>query len=257
VATAGFRQPLKQAVQTAATLGARGVQFDVRDELKPADLTDSGRRQFLHQLSEMGLQTASLHIPFRRPLLDPENQDARLDLARSILQFAYQLRSNVVTARIGPIPPDPASAEYDMLRQIAQDLARAGNRLGATLAIIPTGDSPARLKAFLDTIVSEGPFGLDFDPAGFVMSGHDPAEALRTLHMHVIHFQARDGLRELDGGGLETSLGRGEVDWNEMIALVQEIDYRGWVVVNRTQGDDRLRDLATGVEYLRTITFQD
>jgi sugar phosphate isomerase/epimerase len=257
VATAGFRQPLKQAVQTAAAIGARGVQLDVRDELKPADLSDSGRRQFLHQLSEMGLQTASLHIPFRRPLLDPDQMDARLELARSILQFAYQLRANVVTARIGPIPPDPASVEYDTLRQIAQDLARAGNQLGARLAIIPTGDPPDRLKQFLDTVVSEGPFGLDFDPAGFVMAGHDPTEALRTLHMHVLHFQARDGLRELGGGGVETSIGRGEVDWTEMIALVQEIDYRGWVVVNRTQGDDRLGDLARGVEYLRTITFQD
>jgi len=255
VASRGFQQPLKQSLKTASDMGARGIQFDVRNELRPQDLSESGRRQFLHLLDELDLQVDSFYLPTRRSLYDLEYLDDRLAGFRSAMLFASQLGARVLTARIGRIPADTASSEYEILRQVLGDLARYGNHVGVTLAVIPSGDPAANMLQLI-TQITEGPVGVDFDPAGFVMSDHDPVDALRTLHALIVHMQARDGLKDIDGSGLEVPLGRGEVDWGEFVALVHEIEYGGWVTVTRSQGDDVLGDSARAIRYLRQLTFQ-
>src|SRR6266404_4886160 len=63
VATRCLSLPLKDSLRVAASLGAKGVQFDAREELRPGDLTETGRRQLLHGLGELGLSVASLAFP--------------------------------------------------------------------------------------------------------------------------------------------------------------------------------------------------
>ncbi len=252
VATRCLNLPLKESPRAAARLGAKGIQFDAREELTPGGLTETGRRQLLHTLGELGLSVASLAFPTRRSFYDEEQLDARVAATRRVMDEAWNLRAAIVTARVGKIPADKDSATYRLLQEVLGDLARHGNQVGATLAITPTHDSPEALAELVGSIKT-GPLGIDFDPAVFVMSGHNPAEALRTLHRFVLHFTARDAIRDVDAGGLEVALGRGEVEWVELLALLGEIDYRGWVTVSRTQGDDRAGDVARGVQYLKNV----
>jgi sugar phosphate isomerase/epimerase len=228
------------------------VQFDARDELRPGELTDTGRRQLLHLLGETGLSIASLALATRRSFYDEDQLDARVAAAKRALDHAWQLQARVVTARIGKVPGDKESKAYRLLFEVLSDLARHGNQVGATLAITPSHDSPQVLSELVGSIKT-GPLGIDFDPAVFVMSGHNPAEALRTLHPLVMHFTARDAIRDVDAGGIETALGRGEVEWIELLPLLDEINYSGWVTVNRTQGEDRAGDAARAIQYLKNV----
>jgi sugar phosphate isomerase/epimerase len=252
LATRCLNLPLKESLRAAASLGARGVQFDAREELRPGDLTETGRRQLLHGLAELGLAVASLVFPVRRSLYDEEQLDGRVAALKRVLDNAWQLRAPVVTARIGKIPADKESKSYRLLFDVLNDLARHGNQVGSTLAITPTHDSPQVLAELIESVKS-GPLGIDFDPAVFVMSGHKPAETFRALHPWVNHVTARDAIRDVDAGGVETALGRGEVDWVEFLPLLDEIEYAGWVTVNRTQGEDRAQDVARGVQYLKNV----
>jgi sugar phosphate isomerase/epimerase len=254
VATKSFSQPLKQSLRTAAEMGARGIQLDVPDEIKPADLSDTGRRQFLNQADELGLAVASLNLTLRKTLFDPERLEDRLASIKNAMQFAFQLKAKTVAARIGRIPADPQSPDYLLLQETVTNLARHSNHVGVTLAITPTSDPPERLAEFVGSIES-GPLGVNFDPAGFVMSGHDPAEAFRTLHDMVAHVRIRDGVRDVDGSGLEVPVGRGEVEWAEMLALLEEAAYKGWLVVDRTQGDDKPGDTARAIRYLQQVAL--
>jgi len=254
VATRCLNQPIDDCIRLAGEMGAEGVQLDARDELRPTDLTETGRRQFLHRLSERGLRVASLTFPLRRPLSDEVHLDARMAALRQAMQFAFDLGAQVLTTRIGPIPADAESTHYQLLRELLNDLARHGNHIGTTLTISPVGDSPESLLKLLDSVKS-GPIGIDFDPAAFVIGKHSPAQALRDLYSFVAHFQARDGLREFDGGGQEVALGRGEVDWVELLPLLDEISYRGWTTIVRTQGDDKLGDITRAVKFLRNVTL--
>lgn len=252
VATRCLSLPVKEAPRAAARLGAKGIQLDARDELKPGDLTETGRRQLLHALGELGLSVASLAFPTRRSFYDEEHLDARVAATKRAMDEAWNLRAAVVTARVGKVPADKDSAAYGLLQEVLGDLARHANQVGATLAITPTHDSPEALAELIGS-VKTGPLGIDFDPAVFVMAGHNSADALRTLHEFVLHFTARDAIRDVDAGGVEVAIGRGEVEWVELLPLLDEIDYRGWVTVNRTQGDDRAGDVSRGVQYLKNV----
>jgi sugar phosphate isomerase/epimerase len=86
------------------------------------------------------------------------------------------------------------------------------------------------------------------------MSGRDAVAAFRELHEHVQHVTARDGVRDIEGSGQEVALGRGDVDWPELLALFTEADYRGWITVDRTQSDDATRDAERALQYLKNVT---
>lgn len=252
VATRCFRQPLKQAVHSAAACGAAGVQLDVRTELKPAELSETGRRQLLYHLDELGLRVASLHFPARRTFYDQDQLEARVAATRTALELAWQLKCGAVTARVGRIPDDAGSIEYQILADVLNDLARHANRAGAVLAITPTRDSPSSLAGFIEQI-TEGPLAVNFDPAAFITAGHDPVDAFRTLHEHVAHVTLRDAIREVDGTGVEVALGRGEVEWDELLALFDEADYAGWMTAERTSGDDPAGDVARAIQYVKNV----
>jgi sugar phosphate isomerase/epimerase len=252
VATRSFQEPIKQSVQTAAEMGAQGVQFDLRNEVRPGELSETGRRQLLHYLEEINLTVASTMFPTRRSYYDLEELDTRLSATRQAMEFTYQLNARIMTLRLGRIPEETESEEYQILCQVVNDLARHGNRVGVALAITPTRDEPARLLGLLGEIL-EGPVGFNFDPATFVMAGQNPSQALAQLQESVMHVSVRDAVRDIDGGGLEVPVGRGEVDWEEFLALLDEAEYKNWLIVDRTQGDDRPGDIRRAMQYLRNV----
>ena len=226
VASHCFAQPLKQSILSAASSGARGVQFDVRNELKPTDFSETGRRQLLHHLEELRLSVASLTFPTRRALYERDQLEARVSAAKNAMRFASQLKSRVLTARIGPIPGESESEDYELLSGVLNDLARYGNHVGVVFSITPTFGSSAPLSRLLSTVI-DGPIGINFDPVPFVLSDEQPAEALRSLHDVISHVRVRDAVRDMDGTGLEMAVGRGEVLWDEFLATIDEIGYRG------------------------------
>src|SRR5690349_3868632 len=101
IAVAGhcFPGPLKQSLPTIRQTGARGVQFNARDDLKPSEFSETGRRQLLHQLDELGLSVASLQFPTRRALYDPQELDGRVAAIKRVMEFSAQLQARVVTVR--------------------------------------------------------------------------------------------------------------------------------------------------------------
>ena len=244
--------PIRQSIRAAVEIGATGIQFDVRNELRPADLSDSGRRQLRHDLEIEGLTISSLSFPTRRSLYDPDQLEARIAGLKQTLEFAYQLRVPIVVARVGAIPQEKDSPEFKSLIEVLNEVARHANRVGATLAITPTRDSAADLKDLIDR-VKDGLVGVNFDPAVFAMCGRDAVAAFRELHKHVLHITARDGVRDIDGSGQEVALGRGDVDWPELLALLTEADYRGWLTVDRSHSDDITRDAERALAYLQNV----
>lgn len=254
VATQFFKQPLRQAIVTAAACGAAGVQFDVRNEVRQEDYGDTARRQLQHELSERGLKIASLAFPTRHPLHAEEYLDARLAALRDAMQFAALLKAPVLIARAGRIPAEAASRDRQQLREILDDFARLGNHLGVTLSLTPAAESPEPLASLLEGIKS-GPIGVDFDPAACAVAGRPAVEDLRVMHRLVTHVQARDAIRDMEGTGQEVVLGRGEVDWPNLLGTLTEIDYRGWLTIRRTSGDDPAGDSARAVQYIRNVAF--
>jgi sugar phosphate isomerase/epimerase len=251
VATRCLSLPFTAAIQSVAEMNVSGLQFDLRNEVRASDLSETGRRDLLHVVSEYGLTVSGAVFPLNHPLYEPDKIDARVNAVRDALKFAYSLRAGTMCLRVGRIPEDLESKERKLLTEALCDLARYSNHVGTVLAITPTNDSADALLTLLND-VKTGPIGIDFDPAHFAMTGRPVAESLRALHELVLHVQLRDGTHGIDGGQ-ETAVGQGNVDWVEVLALLGEMDYRGWLTSIRNQGDDRVRDISRGVKSVQRL----
>ena len=49
----------------------------------------------------------------------------------------------------------------------------------------------------------------------------------------------------------EVPLGHGDIDWMGLLGALEEVEYRGYLTVERESGDNRLADVAAGVAFLR------
>ncbi|HUG18428.1 MAG TPA: sugar phosphate isomerase/epimerase family protein [Planctomycetaceae bacterium] len=248
-----FSRDLKQAFRDIAALQVEGIQLDLRNELRPGELGESGVKQFLKQLEEQNLRVASTAFPLRKPLAEPELLDARLEAIRAAMAFTFQLKTPILTLRPGTLPdPESAPEQWELLCDVLNDLTRFGNHIGTTLCLSLSFEFPARVRRlFAD--VTAGPLGINFDPLNAVGGPQSPGESFREFHRVIQHVRARDGLSDQDGTIEETVLGRGEVDWTELIALLQEASYSGWILLDRISGENAPRDLAYGLKYLKNL----
>lgn len=252
VATAGITTSVRDAIAFAAETRAKGVQFDVRSELEPGDFGDTARRQLLHSLEERDLRIASTTFPLRRPLYDAEHLDGRVAAIKDAMQFTSKLRCRRLTLRIGRIPDESQGEDFGRLIDALNDLARVGTREGVVIAIATVGDSADTLRSTLGR-VTEGAILIDFDPVGCISTNLDPITTLKSLHDRVGHVQGRDAVRDLETGGHEVTLGRGETPWDETIAILADAHYDSWITARRTTGNDRRGDVMRAVEYLNRV----
>jgi len=255
VATAGFGLPIRESLRRASAMGAKGVVFDARYEIKGEEFTESARRQLLHLLSELGLQLVGFHYPIRRPITDPVDVDRRLEALRKALNLAALFQCRLLTFRFGALPLADDAEGNLYFQQILEDLAAHGNRVGVIPTLISGGEAPPRMKELLEKI-SSGFIGIDCDPTQHLGRKNQVSAMLRLLHDRITHVQVKDALRDLDGQTREVAVGRGEVDWTELIPTLHEIEYRGWLTVNRASGDDCLGDSARAIEYVRNLFLE-
>lgn len=252
VATRHFAQPLKESLGTASRIGAKGVRFDVRNEMRPSELSETGKRHFRAQLRERLLTLSGFEYPTRRAFYEKDSLDARVAGLKASLDFAFQMGVTVVSGRIGRIPDDPESPDFILLCDVLNDVARHANKAGATFAITPNVDSVATLRSLFER-VTEGPLGLNLDPGGLAMNGVSPLEIYQAFYDRVLAVQVRDGLQDLDGTGIEVAVGRGDVVWDELVVLLSEGRFSGWLTVTRTAGEDKVADMARAIRFLNNV----
>jgi sugar phosphate isomerase/epimerase len=148
--------------------------------------------------------------------------------------------------------PEPETAERNLLTGLLNELALGANHHGVTLCLIPSGDSAETLKHLLKQVKS-GPVSVDADLANWVLAGQSVTEELRALFGWIGHLEARDAARGYGSRGQETPLGRGEIDWDEVAGLLNEMAFTGWVNVSRREGADRFGDIQRGVQFLQNL----
>lgn len=246
-----LKGPFRDKVRQVAAFMADGVQLDLRHELRAGELSETGRRQFRHLLDERGLALAPAVFPLRRAVADSQGLEERVAAITAALRFAGELKAGVLIVRPGAIP-SADSEDRPLFLEVLNDLARAGNHVGVALALT-TGREPVESLTGVLSAVTAGPIGVSIDPAAAVMADRDPAAAIRALHAYLRHVRVRDGLQEADEAGIEVPVGRGEVDWENVIAALAEAEYGGWLTPDRTTGEDPAADAANAIAYLKNV----
>jgi sugar phosphate isomerase/epimerase len=243
--------PVRRALHEAGRLGVTGVQVDAVGDLSPQNLSQTGRREFVHLLRGHNLELTALGLPLRRGLDVAENQDQRIDEVRQALALSYDLGPRIVIVQAGKIPEDGNDPRFFRFQEALLALAQAGDRFGTVLALETGLESGQALRRFLDGIDTEA-LAVNFDPANLLMNGFDVLASLSALQGRIVHVHARDA-RLAGTSHQETPLGGGDIEWMSLLAGLEEGDYHGWLTIERESGENRLADVAAGVAFLRRL----
>lgn len=245
--------PLRKAIDEATRIGVGGVQFDAVGDLSPDRLSDSGRRELRQLLRARGLELTSLNCPLRHGLDVAEDQQPRIDFVRKVMTLAYELGPRVVTVQAGQVPEKEDEPRAALLRDALSALGRHGDRVGTTLALETGLESGEVLANYLATFDAGG-LGADLVPGNLLVHGLSPFQAARDLTGRIAIVHAKDGRRaSTSRAAREVPLGSGDVDWLAFLELLAEVEYRGWLVVARDEGDRRSADVEAGVRFLERL----
>ena len=271
-----LRLELYQGLEWAAAHGAEGVQFYAsRGSLTPWNSTPADRKNFSRACADLGLEIASLcgdlgGYGFERA----EDNSRRIKQTREIVDFALELGTRIVSTHIGVVPEDRKDPIYINLKNALAELSRYAESRGAVLAI-ETGPEPAdRLARFIEDCGGKG-LGVNFDPANLVMvQGCGAAEAFRRLAPLAAQVHAKDGRQkkpcdpkavydafaendfstvDVNDCFEELPLGTGDVGFPGLIGAMELAGYSGYVTIEREAGNDRLKDVAEGILFLRKL----
>ncbi|MFO0880401.1 MAG: sugar phosphate isomerase/epimerase family protein [Gemmataceae bacterium] len=245
--------PLRRGLDEASRLGAAGVQIDAIGDLSPDVLSQSGRRAFLALLRTLNLELSALGCPLRRGLDEAENQQPRLEYIRKVMDLAYELGPRCVVLTAGQIPENADSPEGRRMRESLDNLATHGDRCGTTIALETGLESGPALAEYLATF-NTGHLGVNLDPANLMLHGFSPGEAIAALRDRIVHIHARDCRRgSASRAAREVPLGHGDIDWLQFVESLEEIEYRGWLAVEREEGTNRAAEVGAGVAFLRRL----
>lgn len=253
IQTRSLRQPLRQALTTAASLGAAGVELDARTELRPSEISQTGLRELLKLLSDRNLRVSAVAFPTRRGFGVPDDLERRVLAAQEAMRFAANLRSEVVIVRVGRVPAEADDAAFIRHVEALTALGICGERLGVRLAIQTADASPQDLLRLLKALPAQST-GIDLHPSGLIRGGHSTHEAVELLGPHVLHVHACDAVRDVASrAAVEVELGRGAADFPELLGRLTEFDFRGWVTIERHDSANPLAEIENAVQFLRSL----
>ncbi|HEX4591909.1 MAG TPA: sugar phosphate isomerase/epimerase family protein [Gemmataceae bacterium] len=245
--------PFRRGLAEVRRLGLAGIQVDAVGELSPDRLTDTGKRELRHLLRSNGLELTALGCPLRHGLDEPENLQPRIDRVRQVMSLSFELGARITIVQAGRISDAADDPRMPFLRESLLALGQHGDRTGATLALETGLESGESLKTFFDTLDTGG-LGVNYDPANLLMNGFDPVENLAPLKDRIVHTHAKDARRaRVSRAAMEAPLGGGDIDWMQYLGTLGALEYRGWVVIERETGTDRIADVAAGVAFLRRL----
>jgi L-ribulose-5-phosphate 3-epimerase len=222
------------------------IELEATGELLPQNLTQTGHREITHLLRSHDLSVSALVCPLRRGLDVPEDLEPRMEQIRLTMALAFDLGPRLVIIQAGQLPDKEDDPHFPQMKESLESLGRHGDRTGVTIALDTGLDSPEAMMTFLNRF-DVGSLAVNFNPANLVISGHDPYSAVRTFNKRMAHAHAQDARRISPNRMATVPLGHGDLDWMQLLANFEEIEYLGGLTI---LGDSR-DELAAGVSFLR------
>lgn len=284
VATA-LSSDARTAARTARQLGLAGLLLDVRSsQLDLTQLSQTGRRELRQVLASNNVQLAGVRMDLSTPgLIGNTDIDRQIDLLDSAMESAAGLRAPLICVDLGALPaapaqpprapispqqagliiiPEPAKAapappatppDPAAVAQVGSALAEIGrraDRYGTTVAFSSSLASFASLNQVLIEAHCTW-FAVDFDPLAALGDAWNLDEILSAVGPLIRHVQARDGKVGEQNRIKPAPIGRGDVNWNQLLSSLEQSDYRGFITLNPLEFADRIAAVSVGIQSLR------
>jgi len=183
----------------------------------------------------------------------------RFARTKALADFTEQMGVKLLATHIGFVPHDKTDPQYavmvDRLKQVCDAL---GDR-GLTL-VMETGQEKAESLMEFITAVGRDNIGVNFDPANMILYGvGEPVQAIGVLAGKIVHCHMKDANASSKPGrdwGQEVVLGTGQADIPRVVSKLRAIGYQGPLVIEREAGNERVADIAEGVNLLKSLVGQ-
>jgi L-ribulose-5-phosphate 3-epimerase len=175
---------------------------------------------------------------------------------RATAALAHELDLKLVTFHAGFLPHDEADPGFARMLKRLAEVADAFSAAGIGLAL-ETGQETAPVLVTLLKKLNRPGVGVNFDPANMILYDKgDPIAALRVLGPWIRQVHIKDAVRTQEPGtwGQEVAVGTGQVDWPAFFAALREARFIGDYVIEREAGDQRVADIRTAKEVVRTAS---
>lgn len=226
-----------------------------------------------------GLAISSLG--FYRNMLDPDGTLRDLEIARlrRLMAGAHHFGTSTISVFAGRQPELTIEENIPLFREVWGPLAAEAEALGLRFAFenctmyrgypirgINMSISPAAYTLMFDAIPSRA-LGIEFDPSHCLKQCIDPLRFIRDFADRIYHVHAKDHerlpeLEYLHGcfdvrASRDRLPGRGQVDFEAIIAELHMIGYKGAITIEGERDPDFPDGVEEGirgaVEYLRKL----
>jgi sugar phosphate isomerase/epimerase len=189
------------------------------------------------------------------------------------MDLAKVMGCSIITTHIGVIP-DEDNTKRKILHEACEKIGRYGEGIGVKLAIETGPETCMTLKSFLEGLRTKN-VGVNFDPANLAMvTGDDPVNGVFILKDYIFHTHAKDGIMKkqtepriiydyfaqggienmrLEDYFIETPLGEGAVNFKKWVEALKNINYSGYLTIERETSDTPYIDIEKAVKFLEKI----
>ncbi|HEX8524596.1 MAG TPA: TIM barrel protein [Tepidisphaeraceae bacterium] len=157
----------------------------------------------------------------------------------------------------GAPPPPPPSRELsdadraaaDQMDAVLAEVCASADRFGVTLALRSDLSSFASLERVIAR--ARCPWlGVDLDPVAVLRDAWPTDEIMSRLGALIRHVRVRDAVLGSEGRTRPAEVGKGSVNWGEMLAAVDAAGYGGWMTIDPTELADRRAGAVAAVNRL-------
>ncbi len=266
-----FKLPYREAIETAAKIGAAGLQIHAsRGVFTPDNITAEKKTELKSLLNDNNLVISALCGDLGKGFGNPELNPELIEKSKRIIDLAKELNTNIVTTHIGVVPTDPNHDRYKIMQEACYELAKYADSMDAKFAVETGPECSATLKGFLDSLGSKG-VSVNLDPANLAMVvGENAVEAVYNLKDYIIHTHAKDGIKLLDRDpeiiyGVseakmlldpafkEVPLGQGSVPFKEYLEALTDIGFKGFLTIEREVGENPKDDIVLAANFLKEV----
>ncbi|HEY9385362.1 MAG TPA: sugar phosphate isomerase/epimerase [Gemmatimonadales bacterium] len=228
-----------QAIDDIAALGFRGIQL----RASAAERWGANPQELRDLLGARALTFVALSSGLVR--LDPavEAEDLALHLRNArFVRDAGGLYLQVVDQRpTGRVPtPDDFRRMGRLLTELGRRTADLGVPLGYHNHMGNLGQSADEVARVLDAADPRF-LKLELDIAHYGQAGGDPAEAVRRYAERLLFLHIKDVESPVPGGPPNSyrfvELGRGKVDLRAVFAMLGQVRFKGWAIVELDRSD--------------------
>jgi sugar phosphate isomerase/epimerase len=162
-----------------------------------------------------------------------------------MLVAAAGLQCRQVCVDLGPPPVDVAMEE----------LARRADRHGVAIAFRSDLCGFAELERGVKTGGCPW-FLIDLDPVAILQDAWEADEIFSRVGERIGHVRGRDAILGTEKRTKAAVMGKGSIEWIEMLARLDAAGYHGWISVDPVELPNRAAAARAGAEVLRLLKLR-